>query len=305
MKLKKLAWAGLISLTAIIATAGIAGAANGDKLGLQGIRSWAFPANSLMTCDKPAGGNTQAEGLVKGFVSYFRLKGFALFETAAKLLGLEPQELQKELQSGKTLRDIASALGIAEDKFVGDMEAAVTAEIDQALADGKISAEQAAELKDNLSQLILDLLAKKWPEGKGPRFGSQTEGKWGYQDRSGPENMLGVRGPMPEIFAEVQTLLNLETSELRTELQSGKSLAEIAQAQGVAQATLIEKIQTAITEDLDQAVADKKLSAEAAAKIKENLTQRITDMVTKNHPPRESAPGHGHTESLAGQTSNI
>ncbi|HWQ89743.1 MAG TPA: hypothetical protein VN374_07210 [Desulfitobacteriaceae bacterium] len=287
MKLNKVALIGIISLVAVIAAAGIAGAAYGDKRGFRGTRLQALQTNQQITCGNTAGDCAQTRGWAAAFAQGWGGKGFALLESAADLLGLEPQKLKEELRSGKTLQDLVSAQGIDKDKFVQDLVSAATAKIDQAVQNGKISSEQATEIKANLSQCVQTLLTEKWVEGKG---------------RGNVDAMMGIRGKMPEIFEQVQALLGIDATALKTELQSGKSLAEISKDKGISQDTLIEKIQTAITANLDQAAADKKITAEAAAKIKENLTQRITDMVTRKHPPRQTVPGP--TASQAKETSN-
>jgi hypothetical protein len=259
MKFQKFALVGIISLAAVAAAAGIAGAANGNSLEktpqFQDART-----QQQMAC------NGQAKCPKRGF----ELKGLNLLSSAANLLGLQPQELKAELQAGKSLKDIATAKGIDTIKFAQDLEAVLTTKIDQEVQNGKINSEQAAALKTKLSQRIQVDLDKKWDERKGHGFNGANKG-----------NIKGIR-------EQVQSLLGIDASSLRTELQSGKSLADIAQAKGISKETLVEKIQAAISSNLDQAVADQQITADKAVKIKENLAQKIEIIVTRQHVPKQA-----------------
>ncbi|NTW72996.1 MAG: hypothetical protein HGA49_12240, partial [Eubacteriaceae bacterium] len=200
----------------------------------------------------------------------FEFKGLNLLSSAADLLGLQRKELKAELQTGKSLKDIAAAKGIDTAKFAQDLEAALIVKIDKKVQEGKINSEQAAALKTKLSQQIQTALDKKWDNRKGRGFGEDAKG-----------NIKGIH-------KQVQSILGIDAATLRNELQSGKSLADIAQAKGISKETLVEKVQTAITTNLDQEVADQKITADQAAKIKENLAQKIDRIITKQHVSKKT-----------------
>ncbi len=163
MKLNKVALVGIISLVAVIAAAGIAGAAYGDKRGFREARFLAFQTSQQMTCSHTAGDCAQAKGRAKGIAQGWGGKGFALMESAADLLGLEPRELKEELQSGKSLAEIAQEKGVTQDTLIEKIQAALTANLDQAVADEKITAETAAKIKENLTQRITDMVTRQHP----------------------------------------------------------------------------------------------------------------------------------------------
>jgi hypothetical protein len=258
MTLKKLALTGVISLAAVVAATGIAVAANGNSLN-----------KTPQFRDAQTRQQTVCNGQAKCPERGLGFKGFNILGPAADLLGLQPKDLMTELQAGKSLKDLTSAKGIDTAKFAKDLEAALTAKIDQKVQDGKINSEQAAALKAKLAQRIQADLDKKWDELKGHGF--QGAGK----------------GNIKGIHEQVQSLLGIDAATLRTELQSGKSLADIAQAKGISKETLVEKIQAGITANLDQAVTDQKISADKAAKIKEKLAQKIETIVTRQHVPKQ------------------
>jgi hypothetical protein len=258
MKLKKIALTGAISLAALVAAAGIAGAANGNSLN-----------KTPQLRDAQTRQQTVCNGQANCPKRDFESRGLNVLSSAGDLLGLKPKELKAELQAGKTLKDIAAAKGIDTTKFTQDLEAALTAKIDRKVQAGKINSEQATALKTKLSQRIQADIDKKWDEQKGHGFGGTGKG-----------NIKGIH-------EQVQSILGIDAATLRNELQSGKSLADIAQAKGISKETLVEKIQAAITTNLDQAVADQKITADKAAKIKENLAQRIETIVTKQHVSKQ------------------
>lgn len=88
------------------------------------------------------------------------------------------------------------------------------------------------------------------------------------------------------------TYLGIGEADLRTQLRSGKTLADIAKAtSGKTVDGLIQAIVQAETKEIDDAQAAGKLTADQANKMKTNLTQRVTDMVNGTKP--QGMPGFG------------
>lgn len=109
--------------------------------------------------------------------------------------------------------------------------------------------------------------------------------------RGGPgaHDGFGIRGGVSlDVAAET---LGLTTDELRTALQDGSTLAEIAAAQGVETADLVSALVTAATEHIDQAVSDGRLDQTRADELKADLETRITEAVESGMPLRDGGPG--------------
>lgn len=88
------------------------------------------------------------------------------------------------------------------------------------------------------------------------------------------------------------TALGMTTDELRTALQDGSTIAEVATAQGVDVQTVIDALVAEATTRLAEKVADGELTqAEADERIAE-LTTRITEQVNSAMPMRGPGPGH-------------
>ena len=85
--------------------------------------------------------------------------------------------------------------------------------------------------------------------------------------------------------------LNTTTADLQSQLQSGKTLADIASAQGVSVDDLVAALVKAAQERIDQAVTDGKLTQERADELSKHLTERITARVNGERPER---PAGGH-----------
>ncbi len=116
-----------------------------------------------------------------------------------------------------------------------------------------------------------------------------------------PAGGPGGRGDMRmfggDELTTAATYLGVSATDLRTQLQSGKTLADIAKAtSGKTVDGLIQAIVTAETTEIDQAVKDGKITADQATRMKTNLTQRVTDMVSATRPigPGFGGPGRGH-----------
>ncbi len=72
-------------------------------------------------------------------------------------------------------------------------------------------------------------------------------------------------------IAVVAKSLNMTEAELRTELQAGKSIADVASAKGVSVDTIVSAIVADQTEKLKQAVTDGKLTQAQADAVLANL----------------------------------
>jgi polyhydroxyalkanoate synthesis regulator phasin len=108
-----------------------------------------------------------------------------------------------------------------------------------------------------------------------PSSGSEN-GTAESAEHDGPGRGFG-RGLSLEVAAET---LGLTTEELRTQLQDGKSLAQVAEAQGVDKQELIDALVAAGEERLDEAKAA--------------LPERIAEAVEATHTPGDhGGPGFG------------
>lgn len=214
-------------------------------------------------------------------------------EIAAKALGMTEAELRTELQAGKSVSDVAKAKNVD----LADVKKALLDELKAHLAEEVASgehtqAEADAKLAEATTRIDIMLTTAGLPMGRDGRGGHGGKG--------------GHGGPAKFATAELAKVLKLTDAELRTQLQSGKSLADIAQAQNVD----IADVKTQLTADfkahLDEEVkAGEHTQAEADAKLAVFKT-RLDDMVNGvrpaggmkggkgGHRGHDGRGGHGH-----------
>lgn len=135
-----------------------------------------------------------------------------------------------------------------------------------------------------IDQAQADAVVKALVEAGPPRGGRGPGGPGGH-DGPGGHGMRG--GPGLDKAAEA---LGLTAEELRTELRSGRTLAQIAQEKGVDKQKVIDAMVAGLKAHLDEEVASgEHTQAEADQKLLEG-TQRITDMVDNGF---KGGPGRG------------
>lgn len=209
-------------------------------------------------------------------------------EVLTETLGMTPEELRAAFAEGKSLADIATDQGVAVDELETALTEAATDRIDQALADDRIDADRAAELKDELADRIGEMMNRT----PGDRLGKEG-------DREGPDGHHGEgRGRRGSGGGEVAEFLGLTTDELRAALTEGQTLAEVAEAQGVSEADLVAFLLDQFEERLDQAVENGRLDADEADEKLADAADRIEEQINAEPGDRpegmRGGPGPGH-----------
>jgi hypothetical protein len=184
-------------------------------------------------------------------------QAYAMADTAASYLGLTRDELIAQVKSGKTLAQIAVAQGKSVDGLIDALVAAGTAELDKRVADGTLTAAQRDTIVSQLRARVSNFVNGT---GGRPGFGS-------------PADSAG------SMAATAASYLGLTQDQLVQQLQSGKTLAQVAAAQGKSVDGLIDALVAAATAELDKRVADGTLTAAQRDMIASQLRTRITAFV--------------------------
>ena len=130
---------------------------------------------------------------------------------------------------------------------------------------------------------VIGALSAAPPSGRGG-FGMGGPGRGGRGT-----GMMGL-GKLDD----VAKALGLDLAKLKTDLQSGKTIAQIAKDQGVDLSTVTKAITDAENSALDQAVKNGKLTQAQADKMKADTQQRIDDYVNGKMPAfGPGGPGRG------------
>lgn len=173
------------------------------------------------------------------------------FSTAARYIGITVDQLRSEMGTTKSLADVAVAHGKTRD---GLIQALVTAET------------------QSITQRTADLVDHKGAPQGPRRAGPGHPGDRGFGLRVAP-------------FQAAATYLGLSLPDLRTQLGSGRSLAQIAAAtSGKSRDGLIQAVVHDETATIDRALSDGKLTADQATRIKQDLTRRVTALVDRTGP---------------------
>lgn len=133
--------------------------------------------------------------------------------------------------------------------------------------------------------------------GHGPGMGGHGPGIGGHVPGMGPG--MGGKGPGAGLDAAA-TALGTDAATLRTELQGGKTIAQVAEDKGVDVSKVVDAIVTERSTRIDQAVTDGKLTAEQATTAKDNLKAKVTEMVNNPMPDRRGRHHDGAGGTGAG-----
>lgn len=92
----------------------------------------------------------------------------SLISVAAEQLGLTVEDLLAELQDGKTIADVAGQHGVGAQTIADGFITIRTEKLDEAVAEGRITQEQADEMLAHMTEEVADHLNEPFHEGHGP-----------------------------------------------------------------------------------------------------------------------------------------
>jgi hypothetical protein len=176
-------------------------------------------------------------------------------EAAATYLGTTAASLQTQLQAGKTLAQIASATsGKSTAGLIAALVAHEQTEIADAVKAGKLTQVQADQITASLQQRFTDFVNNiRPPHGGGPRHFAL------------------------DLLSTAAAYLGTTPSALMTQLQSGKTLAQIANApSGKSASGLIDAL---------VAAAKAKLGANAPSDLQQHITDAVNGVRPAGPPP--------------------
>jgi hypothetical protein len=183
-----------------------------------------------------------------------------LLTPAASFLGFSSASaLASELSSsGKTLAQEATLKGKTADGLIAAIVAAQKTNLDNEKAAGWITADQETAILARYQDGVTDLV------NNGPPV--PGEGKGGG------------------LLQTASTYLGISVSDLQTALKSGKSLADVAKAQGKSVDGLVTALVAPVKKNLDQAVTDQKITQAQETTILNHITDGVTNLVNNVRP---------------------
>ncbi len=191
-------------------------------------------------------GDLGALGGGRGGFEGMRQTQQALIEGAAKALGITADELRTQLQSGQTLAQLATTYKTTEAAVTtAALDAAKTA-LDTAVKAGTITQAQADATYTQLQSQGSNLFAPRPFEGPGGRGG-----RGGHGDGPGGPAIGAVHQAVADAAAKT---LGITADELRTQLRSGQTVAQLAAAHGTTEQAVTTAALSAGKTALDAAV---------------------------------------------------
>lgn len=179
-------------------------------------------------------------------------KGEAL-ATAAEALGVSEDDLRAALQDGSSIADVAEEQGVELQVVIDALVAAATERLE----------EVEAALPERMTELV-------------NRTG------WGEHRRPG-------RGLRHLGLASAAEAIGVTVEGLRSELASGATIAEVAEANDVAVQDVIDAMVGDASAKIDDAVAAGRIDEDRAAELKAALEERITAAVNGEGPRGDRA----------------
>lgn len=270
----------------------------GGAIGLLQSDAFADEPTATATPSKPADSDTAKKEKAlqerhwTEFKTKFNFKDGNLLKETAAILGLDEKALVEKLKAGQTLSEIAQAAGVSEADLLQKLTDAATKKLDEAVAAGKLTQEQADKLKADLSAKLKEgITTKGIPFGPGPGMGGP-----GHPGKPGFDHGFGFgRGGMGfGVFGneeQLATILGMTKEELKAARDAGKSLAEIAQEKGITEEALIGKLKDAMTDGLKKFVESKPQSKPELKEKVQELKEKAQDLKQKLQQRRDSKDG--------------
>ncbi|MEC0123622.1 hypothetical protein [Paenibacillus pabuli] len=165
--------------------------------------------------------------------------GLFMIGETADLLDIGLRDMKEQMELGKTLTQIAKERkGLSEEQLLEKLKPSLSQRLDKAAEEGCLTKEQAAAAKAGMDTKLKKVINTPLRELR----------------REFVHH--GSRRPMMDKGA-IARFIGITPEQLHQQLQSGKSLAEIAQAKGISETQLVDKLKEELTGDLKRFVNQK------------------------------------------------
>jgi len=234
-----------------------------DGLRAKGVITQAQEDAILAALKDAAGTRVKVEAVIRDFLG-----------ESAKYLGMTDKDLRAKLP-GTSLGALANGTaGKSRDGLVADLVTAGNADIDKALANKKITDDQAKKLHDALPGRVATFVDRTWAKPRTTAVGTNVK------------SFLG------DLLQAGQTYLGLAPQDVRAQLAAGKSLGEIASTTpGKSRDGLVGALVNAASARIDQAVTANKITADQATALKAKIGTEVATFVDRKLPAKSTTSG--------------
>jgi hypothetical protein len=200
----------------------------------------------------------------------------ALLVIAGGGAAIAATQLSPKQESQAVLKDAANQLGVTPSELSAALKSALEKRIDAAVSSGRITKTQGDELKQRIESGDFPLFGL----GHGPGMFEHHELFGGLDAAAG--------------------YLGLTEDQLHSQLESGKTLADIAKTQGKRVDGLVQAMVADAKKHLDDAVAEGHITKTQESDMLSHLEQGIRAMVNGTPPAGLPRPGFGFRHDFDG-----
>ena len=184
------------------------------------------------------------------------------------VLGMTAAEVRDEIRSGKTMEEIFEEKDLDLDTYLDQWLADHEACLEEAVAEGKLTEEEAEMLQERFQDRVED-------------------GLFFYQNQSFAQSMRSYMNFRMEkvwegghgLVGQILEKLEITFDELKARITGGETLEEIAAEAGIDLDAMHEEFIQKQLERVDQILADGKITEEQADRIRERLNQNVENPI--------------------------
>lgn len=189
-----------------------------------------------------------------------------------------PSDEPKDALRDNYLSTLAENLGISQDELEAALKQTALDMIDQAVANGYLTEDQAAAIRDRIES------------GAGPFSGGMPFfSGFGRGFHHGFGHGFGAGAKLDEIAG----FLGVDVADITGALQDNQSLAQIAEANGKTAGELASFLLDQVTQKMNDAVANGEMTQERADEILANAPDKIDELINREGFPGPHRGGPG------------
>ena len=198
----------------------------------------------------------------------------------AETLDITPGDLLSELETGKTVVEIAEAQGVDLDTLIAAITEPLVERLNQAVEDEKLSQEEADERLAAFQERL-----QEWAEKPVPAR---------FLRIARAELMAhGVAEAHRAILEGAASALDMTLEEYHTALREGNTLWQLAEETDISRSDILAQARAAFDETLQSLVEDELVSQEQADQMMERLTDKALESTAAGmaHPQGKQQQG--------------
>ncbi len=188
-------------------------------------------------------------------------------DTLLSLLNMSESSLRTSLEEGQSLLAVAQAQGADVGQLTALAAKSIVAHLDRELQDGRITQDQYDARVNEAADRAEARLARTRPQPPVP----------------GSEQPPIGHGLEKLDTTALTGLLGMSTDEIRSAVDAGTSLEEVALEKGVTSSQLLELAVSGLQAELDQRLANKDIWQDEYTAHKADLTTRALDLIQHKH----------------------